>query len=1194
MSSLFHHSTILSAAFIVLGLPIQILQANPGGALIYENFDYVTGSVGGTNGGVGFTGNWSTYNTAPLVASPGLSWGSLAVAGNSVIGTSGGGSAARGIGTTSVLDDASLMGNGATLWFSVVMKNAPDSIANVDFSLSLGTDAFLNFVSGSGGTFGNRRDLASGQGIGVSFLNVNSTSGRVQGAYWKDDGDADSYANRVLFNTSTYMNVSASILIVGRIDWGADDLANETLTLYAPDADLNLGTAILGATAIPAFNQSAFDTVAFQLKGGAIIDEIRFGATYQAAVGLLTTPPSQAKTALMDFGSASGLVTSSGGLTYNAPGFNDTTDTTGNVGLKNGTTSAATGWTINVSRTSGGTSDAGNADSGANHVTALPAGLTGFNTAALQDSLFFNSGDQATGELTVTLSGLNNSKIYDLFFYGSRSNSGGTQTWHLTTGSGTAPDVTHGSANNSTTVLDWNGIVPDAGTIAFTVSVTGGVGALNFGQIVERVPDPGPFPIIDTFTVDDRYVAPGSTVTLNWAISGADTVTLSSEAAPVAASGSLVKTINATTTFTLSATNGNGTVEESLTVHAGPRRPNIVLFLVDDMGPMDTSVPFSCDSNGTPVPRNFNNLYVTPAMEALAGNGMRFTNAYAQPTCSPTRVSLMTGLNTTGHAVTSWVSDNGERLGQYAPANYRSRGIENPDEETLPKWLAAAGYRTIHTGKGHFTDRHDPNIYDEVEDPRFIGFDVNIGGSWQGEPGSYLGTANYASGSRPSWLIPGVEEFHGTSTFLTEALTIKANELITETVGRGQPFFLYMSHYAVHAPWQTDPRATGNYSALSGAARNFATMVEGMDLSLGEIVAHLDAEGVAEETLIIFLGDNGSDNPLLNDNVMPDAPYDDYPLRGMKGNRAEAGSRIPLIVAWAKPDSNNPFQQALPIPANSIEHDIVACWDLPVTIMNVAGVEIPSTADIHGHDLSPYLSGTPGSHREQEILIYYPHGRDGNDHFANYRKGDWKLTYLWEEERFALFDLAADPTESSDLAATHPEKVLEMARGMARRFEQEWTTTFGTIWPTYPAAGQGALSTAAIMGTLDLDGDGRIDADEDANANGLLDAGETDPDDRDTDGDGSDDHTESRLGLDPLNPGSYFRTMIGPAPSTGFELRWPSQPGLTFTIRHSSDLTTPLSSWTAVNGVPAAASGNESTWTYAGYDTRRFFIIELE
>jgi hypothetical protein len=112
--------------------------------------------------------------------------------------------------------------------------------------------------------------------------------------------------------------------------------------------------------------------------------------------------------------------------------------------------------------------------------------------------------------------------------------------------------------------------------------------------------------------------------------------------------------------------------------------------------------------------------------------------------------------------------------------------------------------------------------------------------------------------------------------------------------------------------------------------------------------------------------------------------------------------------------------------------------------------------------------------------------------------------------------------------------------------------------------------------------------------NGTAAPGETDPDDSDTDDDGTDDHTEVRLGLAPLNPTSFFRALIESAPPGGYELRWPSQPGLTFTIRHSADLSTPLSGWTTVSGVPAAGAGNESTWTYHGSDSRQFFVIELE
>jgi arylsulfatase A-like enzyme len=701
-------------------------------------------------------------------------------------------------------------------------------------------------------------------------------------------------------------------------------------------------------------------------------------------------------------------------------------------------------------------------------------------------------------------------------------------------------------------------------------------------------------PVIDSFSANERYVAPGTTVNLEWATSDATTVSLSSEGSPVAASGSLSKVIDTTTTFTLTASKPGGTVEQSIKVFAVSERPNIVLFLVDDMGPMDTSVPFIFDASGNPLTYNFNDLYVTPHMESMAANGMRFSRAYAQPTCSPTRVSLMTGLNTTGHAVTSWVKFGGANQGEYSPTNYRSGGMEDPDEETLPKWLSAAGYRTIHVGKGHFTYQHGPAGYDEIADPRFIGFDVNIGGGSMGQPGSYLGTDNYINPSAPLRIIPGVEEFYGTNTFLTEALTIKANQEISTTVESGQPFFLYMSHYAIHAPFQEDPRATGDYSALSDSDRDFATMIEGMDLSLGEIIAHLEAEDIAEETLIIFMGDNGSDNRLLRINNLPEAPYDDYPLRGMKGDRSEGGSRVPLMVAWAKPDAAHPLQQALPIPANSVESDIVPCWDIPVTIMSVAGVDIPESAHIHGQDLSPYLSGIPGTHREQQMLIYFPNGRVNNDHFGSYYEGDWKLIYLWEEERFRLYDLANDPTENTDLAASRPEKLLQMARGMARQFDQEWGTTFGTLWPTYPAPGEGEFSTAAVMGTLDLDGDGIPDADEDVNANGLIDPGETAPDKADSDEDGTDDFSEVRLGLDPLKPGSYFRSLIGSDPAGGRTLSWPSQPGLSFRIHHSSDLTAPMGTWTTVSGIPAAAASSETTWTYNGSENQRFFIIELD
>lgn len=257
-------------------------------------------------------------------------------------------------------------------------------------------------------------------------------------------------------------------------------------------------------------------------------------------------------------------------------------------------------------------------------------------------------------------------------------------------------------------------------------------------------------------------------------------------------------------------------------------------------------------------------------------------------------------------------------------------------------------------------------------------------------------------------------------------------------------------------------------------------------------------------------------------------------------------------------------------------------------------MDIPSTAHTHGYDLSPYLRGTPGTHREQEVLIYYPHYRR-SDYFASYLEGDWKLTRFWRaNNRFLLFNLANDPTESNNLAASMPEKVLQMARGMARQFDEEWGTTYGTIWPTYPSAGQGAFSTAAIMNTLDLDNDGRIDVNEDLNGNGLVDPGETDPDDSDSDDDGTDDHSEIRLGLDPLSASEFFKAKVQ-APGTGnFELTWPSQPGLTFRVRRSDDPGIPLSDWITESNIPADSSGGETSRSYPHNGQRSFFVVEME
>lgn len=174
----------------------------------------------------------------------------------------------------------------------------------------------------------------------------------------------------------------------------------------------------------------------------------------------------------------------------------------------------------------------------------------------------------------------------------------------------------------------------------------------------------------------------------------------------------------------------------------------------------------------------------------------------------------------------------------------------------LPMLLREAGYRTIHVGKAHWGAQGTPG-----EDPKNLGFDVNIAGHAAGGPGSYLGEHNYSAAWRDAdriWDVPNLEAYHGTHTYLTEALTHEANKAVDDAVDAGAPFFLYMAHYAVHAPW--GDRFVQAYRAAKLEDRDavYASMIEGMDQSLGDIRAHLQRRSIADNTIFIFMSDNGT------------------------------------------------------------------------------------------------------------------------------------------------------------------------------------------------------------------------------------------------------------------------------------------------------------------------------------------------
>ena len=334
---------------------------------------------------------------------------------------------------------------------------------------------------------------------------------------------------------------------------------------------------------------------------------------------------------------------------------------------------------------------------------------------------------------------------------------------------------------------------------------------------------------------------------------------------------------------------------------AGSNRdqPNIVIFLVDDMGVMDTSVPFLTDAAGQLKRYPLNDYYRTPNMDRLAIRGIRFNNFYAMSVCSPTRISILTGQNAARHRTTNWINPDKDNAGSNGPPEWNWKGLTKSDV-TLARLMRANGYCTIHVGKAHF----GPRAFEGAE-PRNFGFDINVGGASFGAPGSYYGMQKFGLGTRRAKsAVPHLERYHDTKTFLTEALTIEANSHVEDSVKADKPFFLYLAHYAVHAPFQSDPRFADHYedSDKPTPARAFATLIEGMDKSLGDVLDHLDALGVAENTLVFFLGDNGSDAPLGHQHEVACAA----PLRGKKGTHYEGGMRVPFIAAWAKPNPENP------------------------------------------------------------------------------------------------------------------------------------------------------------------------------------------------------------------------------------------------------------------------------------------------
>jgi arylsulfatase A-like enzyme len=438
---------------------------------------------------------------------------------------------------------------------------------------------------------------------------------------------------------------------------------------------------------------------------------------------------------------------------------------------------------------------------------------------------------------------------------------------------------------------------------------------------------------------------------------------------------------------------------------AAKRKPlNFVFFLVDDFGWMDI---------GANNPHCF---YETPSIDRLARSGMNFTNGYAaNPVCSPTRFSIMTGKYPSRHDATEWFS--GKRSGRFNPAPLND--WMPLEEVTLAEALAEHGYKTAFVGKWHLGS-------EEKYWPENQGFDVNIGGWSVGSPrgGYFAPFDNPRLGDYPE------------GSHLPKVLTDESLKILDRY--RNNPFLLYLAFYSVHTPLQGRKDLIAKYEAkrqklLDDQEREFgpeeqvwpveqqrrvrlrqchavyAAMVEAMDEQIGRVLDKLEQLGIADNTAVIFMSDNGGLS------TSEGSPTSNLPLRGGKGWVYEGGIREPFLIRW--PGVTKPGSQS-DVP--------VISTDFYPTILDMAGLPLKPEQHLDGVSLVPLLRGQTSINRDA-IYWHYPHySNQGGFPGGAIRMGDFKLIERYEDGRVHLYDLQNDIGEREDLADKYPEKVEQM------------------------------------------------------------------------------------------------------------------------------------------------------------------------
>lgn len=449
-------------------------------------------------------------------------------------------------------------------------------------------------------------------------------------------------------------------------------------------------------------------------------------------------------------------------------------------------------------------------------------------------------------------------------------------------------------------------------------------------------------------------------------------------------------------------------------------QPNVVLFLVDDMGWMDSGAYGS-------------KYYETPNIDKLAKRSMRFTRAYAQPLCSPTRASLLSGQSPARHGVTGASGhvapqpEGYDFLKNTAPPDVpmlmpESKNYLEASQITLAETLKGAGYRTAHIGKWH-VGRTEPHW------PEQQGFDVAFHSHPDPGPPSYFS---------PYLVLPKVvnnPKFKlGTITdgpkgeYIVDRQAAEAAKFIAES--KSGPFFLNLWSFGVHGPWGHKEEYTQtfvNKKDPTGRQGNpiMASMLRSVDECLGRILDELEKQNIADNTIIIFMSDNGGNthsNPMSKGPIPfrddwrkwagKQPPTNNAPLRDGKGTLYEGGTRVPLMWAWAGK-----------IAPGSTSEAVVGPIDVYPTLLDLLGIAKPDKQHFDGLSYAKVLRGV-GKLDRAAYFNYFPHGKKAG---VSVHSGDFKMIrWFGNPSTHELYNLREDIGEATDLAAKMPDKVKEL------------------------------------------------------------------------------------------------------------------------------------------------------------------------